>query len=177
MKYLLSILLIWTLSSSHSQNKEVNKSDNLEVNWLTNELIIKWENNKSYILKMLEAMPEEHYDFIPSEGMRAYKEQVEHIVSSFNYQMAKTEFFDLPSVDNTNKKSLIKSYNAIFDEIISELKGVKDSELKTEVKMWYGQSSKLRILNLADNHLAHHRGQMVVYLRLKGIKPPRYIGW
>lgn len=28
-----------------------------------------------------------------------------------------------------------------------------------------------------DNHLAHHRGQMIIYLRLQGIKPPAYTGW
>ena len=171
MKYLLSIILISTLSSFYSQNKDT------EANWLVAELVIKWENNKSYILEMLEAMPEEHYNFVPADKMRTYKEQAEHIVGSFNYQLTKTGFFDLPSVDNANKKSLIKSYTAIFDEIISKLKNVKDSELKTKTAMWYGQSSYLRILNLADNHLAHHRGQMIVYLRLKGIKPPRYIGW
>jgi uncharacterized damage-inducible protein DinB len=43
--------------------------------------------------------------------------------------------------------------------------------------MWYGSSTKNRILNLMDNHLAHHRGQMIVYLRLKGIEPPSYVGW
>jgi hypothetical protein len=26
-------------------------------------------------------------------------------------------------------------------------------------------------------HQTHHRGQLVVYLRLKGIKPPQYRGW
>jgi uncharacterized damage-inducible protein DinB len=177
MKFLLSIILISTLFSCNSQNKEEIKSEQSENNWLAADLVVKWENNKSYILKMLEVMPEEHYEFVPAEGMRTYKEQAEHIVSSFNYQMAKTGFFDLPEVDNTDKKSLIQSYTKIFDEIISKLKNIKNSALKTETSMWYGQSTYLRILNLADNHLAHHRGQMIVYLRLKGIEPPSYIGW
>jgi len=30
---------------------------------------------------------------------------------------------------------------------------------------------------LLNDHQTHHRGQLVVYLRLNGIKPPAYIGW
>lgn len=177
MKYALSVILITIFSSCSSQQNESNKSKSNEGEWITTDLIAKWENNKSYTLKMLEVMPEEHYDFIPIEGMRSYKEQAVHIGNGFSYQIGKTGIFDLQSVDNTNKESVINSYNIIFDEIISKLKGIKDSELKNTTSMWYGDSSYLRILNLADNHLAHHRGQMIVYLRLKEIKPPSYIGW
>lgn len=50
-------------------------------------------------------------------------------------------------------------------------------ELSEEVKVWYGTVSKEAILLTMDNHLSHHRGQLVVYLRLLGIKVPSYIGW
>ncbi|MFK7950340.1 MAG: hypothetical protein AB8G11_22315 [Saprospiraceae bacterium] len=28
-----------------------------------------------------------------------------------------------------------------------------------------------------NSNLVHHRGQLTIYLRLKNVKPPRYIGW
>ncbi|MCU0354066.1 MAG: DinB family protein [Cytophagales bacterium] len=28
-----------------------------------------------------------------------------------------------------------------------------------------------------ENHIIHHRGQAIVYLRLKGIRPEGYVGW
>ena len=37
--------------------------------------------------------------------------------------------------------------------------------------------SKESFLLTMDNHLAHHRGQLIVYLRLMGLKPPSYVGW
>ena len=30
---------------------------------------------------------------------------------------------------------------------------------------------------LTRDHVTHHRGQMVVYLRLKGLEPPQYVGF
>jgi len=72
---------------------------------------------------------------------------------------------------------MIASMNLIFEEIIKYLKKLAPQVLQEDIRMWCGNSSKLRLLNLMDNHLAHHRGQLVVYLRLNGIKPPSYAGW
>ncbi|NJL74904.1 MAG: hypothetical protein HC892_07620 [Saprospiraceae bacterium] len=30
---------------------------------------------------------------------------------------------------------------------------------------------------LMNDHLTHHRAQMIVYLRLKDVQPPKYVGW
>jgi uncharacterized damage-inducible protein DinB len=37
--------------------------------------------------------------------------------------------------------------------------------------------NKLQILNLLNDHQTHHRAQLIVYLRINGIKPPDYVGW
>ncbi len=37
------------------------------------ELIKKWKGNKRYTLKFVEAMPEDDYDFKPSDEMKSYK--------------------------------------------------------------------------------------------------------
>lgn len=34
-----------------------------------------------------------------------------------------------------------------------------------------------QVLDTARDHLAHHRGQAIVYLRLKGVEPPLYVGF
>lgn len=40
-----------------------------------------------------------------------------------------------------------------------------------------GPLTRRQILILMHDHQAHHIGQLIVYLRLKGIKPPGYVGW
>jgi uncharacterized damage-inducible protein DinB len=37
------------------------------------------------------------------------------------------------------------------------------------------ERTKRQILLLLSDHITHHRGQMIVYLRLNGISPPRYV--
>ena len=40
-----------------------------------------------------------------------------------------------------------------------------------------GGQSVYQFLNLIQDHQAHHVGQIIVYLRLNTIEPPKYIGW
>jgi uncharacterized damage-inducible protein DinB len=34
-----------------------------------------------------------------------------------------------------------------------------------------------RMFTIVENHLIHHRGQTIVYLRLNNIVPKGYFGW
>ncbi|MDW3646357.1 MAG: DinB family protein [Bacteroidia bacterium] len=181
MKYLIiiSILLTQSCTQLHSQKQEEKTpmTHPAENQWLIEDLIKKWENNKQYSIEVLTAMPEEFYDFSPAKGMKSFREQASHIATGFNFQLKKSGLPSLPAVKNKSKASMIASYTEIFDALIQNLKNYPAAELGEEASMWYGSSTKLRMLNLMDNHLAHHRGQMIVYLRLKGIKAPSYIGW
>lgn len=151
------------------------KSDNLQ--WILDELMVKWKNNKEYCIEMIEAMPEEEFNFIPAEDMMTFREQLAHIVTTLHWQMDKLGFDNHPEFTSNSKEEIISSYNNLFDYLISELEAMDQAALKDSVEVFYGESSIQRLLNLMDNHIAHHRGQMIVYLRLKGIKPPKYRGW
>lgn len=179
MRYFLLLTIIMGIglnALSNSQHQKVN-FDEKPNDWLIADFIKKWTNNKSYTLEIIDAMPEKDYDFIPAEGMKSFHEQVAHVLNGFNYQLGKTGEIDLPKVDESSKKTVLKSATKIFDEILNYIKSADSDMLPNTTEMWYGESTKNRILNLMDNHLSHHRGQLVVYLRLKGIKPPKYIGW
>ena len=71
--------------------------------WIVTELVEKWENNKSYTIKCLEAMPAEDYDFVPAEGMRSFMEQAVHIAEGFEYQLPDKTDPKLPTVDDDDK--------------------------------------------------------------------------
>jgi len=181
MKSILPVLILVVLQScSHAlgRSTDENKGEPIVANdWIVQDLIEKWKGNKKYMLAVLEAMPAEHYDFKVTEDVRSFGEQAEHIINGFSYQWGPTELAELPKVDAADKASLIASYERTFNAILAQFETIDGSSLNAEAEMWYGPSTKLRNLNLMDNHMAHHRGQMVVYLRMKGIKPPRYIGW
>jgi len=185
--FLVLLLLIWQLQSCSSGNEHAHQknqsmtespattSDNLD--WIIDELIIKWNNNKEYSIETLETMPEEFYGFVPIDSVHSFSEQASHTISTMHWQMEKLGFNDIPEFKDGSKAELISSYKALFDYLISELESMHGSELKETVGVFYGKSTKRRLLNLLDHHVAHHRGQMMIYLRLKGIKPPKYRGW
>lgn len=128
-------------------------------------------------MAILEAMPAEHYGFIPSDDMRTFSGQAIHLGESLKWQLEKAIGTELAEIKGDDKASIIKSLGGIYDEVIAALKGADGNKLSEETSMWYGESTHNRILNLMDSHHAHHRGQMIVYLRLKGGDAPKYIGW
>jgi uncharacterized damage-inducible protein DinB len=178
--FLASLLLIQaqactTENSLEMTPKKTTETDSLD--WIVDELIVKWTNNKSYTIAIIEAMPEEHFDFVPAKDMKSFKKQAAHIVTTLHWQMETLGFADIPKFKGETKDEILASYETLFDYILTELKSMKGDQLSESVTVFYGESSKRRLLNLMDNHVAHHRGQLIVYLRLKGIAPAKYKGW
>jgi len=178
---ILSCVAGMLLGCSGIQQEEMvenkNELQQMDNQWIVDDLIIKWENNKKYTLEMIELMPEEAMDEIPAEGMKSYRWQVEHFSRSFQNQSSKIPDFPIAGIDVSTKASMIISMTQVFDSILDYLQKIDGSKLSETMEMWYGNSTRLRVFNLMDNHLAHHRGQMIVYLRLQGIAPAKYIGW
>ena len=75
------------------------------------------------------------------------------------------------------KKEIIELVSNAFDYAEATIAQMTDKTLEEELDYWGGHSTKRKIVFLLNDHQTHHRGQLVVYLRLNGIKPPAYIGW
>ena len=140
---------------------------------------IKWENSKNYLLEIAEAMPEKKYDFKPSERQMTFKEQLLHIQANIHW--LGTTYFGMNPIDkveeNAGKAELIHYLETTFITLGDTIKSVQSDALKEEVSFFAGPKTKLQILNLLQDHVTHHRGQIIVYLNLNDITPPRYSGW
>ena len=141
----------------------------------------KWENSKNYLVALAEVMPEEHFDFKPTERQRSFKEQLLHIRTNINWlsisYFSENEY-KRSEVDSTVTKTevLVLLKNA-FDASYKIIESTSEEKLKETVDFFAGEKSKLQILNLMQDHVTHHRGQLIVYLNLKSIEPPKYVGW
>ena len=141
----------------------------------------KWANNKAYTLELAEAMPEEFYTYRPSEEQRTFQEQLLHIVSNMTWLSSsylggvKVEA-DLKKKDYT-KAEVIDIMTKAFELAGDAIEKLPAEELETIVKFFAGPMSKRQIMVLMNDHLVHHRGQVITYARLKGVKPPSYRGW
>lgn len=139
----------------------------------------KWGNSKTYLIEMALLMPEEDYGYKPTERQRSFKEQLEHIQSNMDW--LGTKYFNKQETEISNlsneKERVIKSLEFAFDNVARAIEATSEEELKETVEFFAGPKSKLQILNLLLDHVTHHRGQLIVYLNLKEIEPPRYVGW
>ena len=139
----------------------------------------KWENSKNYLVEMAELMPEEDYGFKPTERQRSFAEQLEHIQGNMDW--LSTKYFsrekDKSETFPSEKEQIIASLKKAFDAVGETVAATSEEELKETVEFFAGPKSKLQILNLLLDHVTHHRGQLIVYLNLKEVEPPRYVGW
>lgn len=141
----------------------------------------KWENSKNYLLDMAEMMPEEEYDYKPTERQRSFKEQLLHIkdnmewlsTSYFASELEKSQEKEVPD----SKVETIAVLKIAFDSVSEIIKNTSEENLSETVEFFAGPKTKLQILNLLQDHVTHHRGQLIVYLNLKNIEPPKYVGW
>ncbi|WP_430906367.1 DinB family protein [Maribacter sp. 2-571] len=140
-------------------------------------LIKKWKGNKRYTLKFVEAMPEQNYDLKPVIGMKTYKSQLAHITSWLRTHSRFVTDYEFEKEKMTSKDQINSALETFFDTFLEHLAAMNDVQLHETVPVWYGKTARYQIANVMDNHLAHHRGQLVVYLRLNDIKPPSYVGW
>ncbi|WP_299186093.1 DinB family protein [uncultured Aquimarina sp.] len=143
----------------------------------------KWNNSKTYLLEMADAMPEEKYAFAPTEREMDFKNQLLHICG--NMLWLSTTYFSDEDFDRkkladnapNTKNEIIEFLKKSFDEVSTRVTEVSEESLTTKVDFFAGPKSKLQILNLLQDHVTHHRGQLIVYLNLNEIKPPKYVGW
>ena len=139
----------------------------------------KWENSKVYLLEMARSMPEEQYSFKPTERQMSFAEQLVHIQS--NMQWLGSTHFEMKetakATADDDKETIINKLEQSFDAVGAAVKVFPEEGLADTVDFFAGPKSKLQLLNLLQDHLTHHRGQLIVYLNLNQIEPPRYSGW
>ncbi|EAY29384.1 DinB family protein [Microscilla marina] len=143
-----------------------------------------WQRAKTYTIKMAEAMPEKFYQYKPTKDAKTFEEELTHITNNIGFLQyyvtgVKANFLDGFKKTGKSKSETLSMLNKAFDAITQQIEKLQDKEAKHSVKFFAKNvaMTKKGIYYLIRDHLTHHRAQLVVYLRLKGIKPPRYVGW
>jgi uncharacterized damage-inducible protein DinB len=141
----------------------------------------KWKNAAEYTLEFAQAMPEDYFNYSPMAEEMTFREQLKHIAGnmvwlSSSYLDGSKTHID-PSQSGNSKKEIIEMLEKAFAYATQTVNALKPHDLNTNVEFIAGTMTKRRILLLMTDHVTHHRGQLVVYLRMKNVKPPKYRGW
>ena len=133
-----------------------------------------WGFVKTMLLHAAEKMPEENYPFKPVPEVRSFGELIAHIVGAQNGLCAAVKGVARPNVqlDKATKADLIaalKDSDALCDATFA---GLTDAQATEPVKL-YGQSrTRLTGFYMLSFHGYEHYGNIVTYMRLKGLVPP-----
>ncbi len=143
----------------------------------------KWTHSKDYLIAIAESMPEENYMYKPTAKQMNFGEQLLHIrqnmiwLGSTYFSEKEYDKITASQVTLDTKKAILEAIQLSFDMIATIVEATPSEDLSTTVNFFAGPKSKLQILNLLQDHVTHHRGQLIVYLNLNKIKPPTYSGW
>jgi len=131
---------------------------------------------KSDLLKSAEEMPEANYSFKPVSTVRSFGELVGHVADG-QYEFCSPVAGDStkhPSIEKskTSKADLIAALKEGFAYCDKVYAGMTDAQATDKVDFFGQQSTKLTVLNFNNTHNMEHYGNMVTYLRMKGLVPP-----
>lgn len=141
-----------------------------------------WESAKAYTMEVAEMMPEEHYHFKPTKDLFSFADHLVHIASSMHFFGSKIKGEKPPTeklgAEGKSKAEVIAMLKKAFAFATEAINGLSDEEADKKINVFKDyQLTKANVVRLLNNHMTHHRGALVIYLRLKGLKPPQFRGF
>lgn len=131
---------------------------------------------KAPIIRTAEKVPEELYVFRPTSDVRSFAQLIGHIADG-NHTLCGLAVGMKPGSTNieatvTTKNGLQKALADSFsfcESIVAKMDDKKGAEV---IKTFLGMQPRLMVLAFANSHANEHYGNLVTYMRLKGIVPP-----
>ncbi len=142
------------------------------------------ENSKKYLILVAEQMPEDKYDFRASPESKTFAENLMHLGYALDWHSQsllgdreardwKTDYTFV--VANKSKDEMVTRINKTFDETILLIQRFDTTQFDDKLDYLGIERTKRQIFLLLADHITHHRAQMLVYMRLNGLVPPRYV--
>jgi uncharacterized damage-inducible protein DinB len=128
------------------------------------------------VVRSAEKMPEENYGFKPTPDVRSYGQIIGHVADA-QYMFCSAVLGEKnPGLEieknKTAKADLVKALKDAVAYCNKAYDGMTDAAAVQTIKVFGGDQAKLTALSFNNIHTIEHYGNLVTYLRLKGIVPP-----
>ncbi len=148
----------------------------------------KWDNSLAYTLALLDEIPEEQLHFGPTADQMSIRGQLQHMAGNMFSLSRRYLEQPMPADELANLADLLKRDSLAKNDLAlllqrayayaSEAVAALDEQALSErVDFFAGPKTRRQITWVLQDHATHHRAQIIVYARLLGIAPPRYLGW
>ena len=131
---------------------------------------------KDILLRSAEKVPEENYNFKPTDAVRSFGQIVGHVADA-QYLFCSIELGENnPALkieqSKTSKADLIAALKDAFAYCDKAYDGLTDASASDTVKLFKGDMTKRDALTANTMHGVEHYGNLIVYLRMKNLVPP-----
>jgi uncharacterized damage-inducible protein DinB len=132
---------------------------------------------KNNVVKAAEKMPEESYGFRPSHDIRTFAQLLGHIANAeYNFCAAvlgeKNPNTGNIEKEKSSKADLVAALNGAFEYCGKAYESLTDDKIAEVAKMGNSERSKFGILAFNNAHTNEHYGNLVTYMRIRGLVPP-----
>lgn len=131
---------------------------------------------KGNILKTAEKVPEDLYAFQPTPEVKTMAQMLGHVADA-NYMFCAAvlgEKSPSPGVEKTmsTKAQIVPALKAAFAYCDKAYEQMTDAEGAKTIKFFNREMAKATVLGFNSFHTMEHYGNLVTYMRIKGIVPP-----
>jgi uncharacterized damage-inducible protein DinB len=131
---------------------------------------------KTILVSSAEKMPEENYNFKPTDSVRSYGQILGHVADA-QYMFCSTALGESnPGLKieqtKTTKADLIAALKDALAYCDKAYDSMTDASGIQTVKLFGMDMPKFGVLNINNAHDMEHYGNLVTYMRLKNIVPP-----
>jgi len=145
------------------------------ANAATTGLRMPWNRVKDILVRAAEKMPEEGYSFKPSPDVRSFGQLVGHVADA-NFMFAAMAAGEKPTPRDiektkTSKADLVAALKESF-ATADKAFAMPETQLATPMKLFGADTNRWAAVGLLIGHDWEHYGNLVTYMRIKGIVPP-----
>lgn len=125
------------------------------------------------IVKAAQQMPEDNYSFKPTPEVRSFGEIVAHAAAA-NYHFCSMVGGEKPNAPKApkTKAEIVEAIQGAVSYCNKVMDGMTDAQATQTVNFFGHEMPKLTVLDFNTAHSDEHYGNIVTYLRLKGMVPP-----
>lgn len=128
-----------------------------------------------FVTKSAEKAPEELYAFRPTPEVRTFGQLIGHVADGA-YLICAAAMGEKQPVEGiektkTTKAELVKALNDSVAYCQKAYAGLTDATAGQGLPFFHRKLARVSILDFSTAHLYEHYGNMVTYMRLKGIVP------
>ena len=145
-------------------------------NPLTSWNKIAYTRVKGIVVRSAEKMPEENYSFKPVDTVRSYGQIVGHLADAQYLFCSLALGEKAPGLDiehtKTSKADLVAALNTAFAYCDKAYDSMTDASAAQTIKLFGNDAPRMSALIVNNMHNMEHYGNLVTYMRIKGIVPP-----